>query len=1188
MKNKTNNKKKNKGYISLLLLLLTISLFVTSTYALFTDSAYVYGNKAFSGNMYVDVISSEETLRNSRHYDFLNWVADYDDIDTVFAEWNDKETDDCSIEAYAMKFDEWHASNPDKKFADYLESIGIIAKEYFYDKVYDAAENTLFSVFATDELGFKLYKRQLKSMDFDNYYIITDKDARAINLYNVEPGSLHYLDIEYINTGNLAFKTVGAIKIDKVLDAEGNEINKSYTGLETLNKQIDFTNPTALYQNNFVVTPSPSSEFSIDPSRSSGPFMVSLGNLNGAMSQKIQTYSIKNGFELNPDDTTSDNNKKAFEEYNVRYDNLFAKQSTTENNGGDFIKHATSIKEDKSGIDYETTSYYDNGGKLENILEVYFIPQFPDNNTSNAFSQNTMDLSTEERNFVLNKESGYFFGNLLQFDFLMNYGEVASSTFPYDTYENYTDDQFNTLKEKYETNPNDLSYEEQYMVLYDNPKAKLYNDYQRYINLASGYCIPADDVVDPATHFVKDNIRLKIYKNNIQVDEEKASEIGKTRIALYMPLYANSTYENASISLSLGVTATQVEYEMDDTGCMIYDKDASTAISDILYEKGDVLNMNLNDNSTSSIARIMRGLDLRILDIEGDLATCLVNVPQYYLSYSNSDDGICDFIKDSNNIIKYDGTVMKNGVDTTINQLLFDENFKDLFVKFDYAQKQYELHKSPKLSSLLTDDNDSYTLYVNSDSYKFTPINECTPIQVYARPLEISDIFKFFGNDELDYNDVKKIVYGGDTGLNILKTQAPGKELYQLPVTLTLPIFNVNTYLADSFIATYENEDVDEIPCLAYLDRSGDLYIANGTQDHPDVQTNVTLVVKLNLSKLENGNFMISKKFETEEFKDYDKIFDVGLINNTSSKISNNIDLIESGLLAGMKMNPYFNNLSNYSKINVNTYNDETMKPFIDAKIYFSFDNVLYKGRTVFNFTVDGQNDYKCIEKGLNILLSGNKRNSPLLNFIGIIPSDGSGKPKAVANSPTNYIGTKLIKETDIFGKIIEFNKSAIQKAKTNGKNLSVLILGPNENVSIDYFGFANILNSEFDIDYSDQMSKEMFIYGSNPFTEVSAKLDSMSANAPDLIISFDKELSKQIKNKYSYNVLTVSPTFTNEEETKALLTTVDDGFIHFDSDFELKYLFKIIFDRHIANCKNGLNTNVGEFPIPIKMDVMD
>ena len=44
---------KRKGYEYILLLLLTISLFVTATYAWFTDSAYSKGNKLFTGNLYI-------------------------------------------------------------------------------------------------------------------------------------------------------------------------------------------------------------------------------------------------------------------------------------------------------------------------------------------------------------------------------------------------------------------------------------------------------------------------------------------------------------------------------------------------------------------------------------------------------------------------------------------------------------------------------------------------------------------------------------------------------------------------------------------------------------------------------------------------------------------------------------------------------------------------------------------------------------------------------------------------------------------------------------------------------------------------------------------------------------------------------------------------------------------------------
>ena len=210
MNNTTNNKKDNtkktkrRAYESLLLLLLTISLFITATFAWFTDSAYSKGNKIFAGNLYIDILADAEDLE----------------------------------EKYESAVDTWNTNNPGNTVANVQEYI-------------------------TKILGCESYTRKYKNPDFDStqvisdtnpeyieeeYYITTGTEAGGVNLYNMEPGQVRKLDVKYVNTGDLAFKAGGALKLD--YDETTGE-PKSYTGLETLKQQKE--QKTEIYRNTYAV-----------------------------------------------------------------------------------------------------------------------------------------------------------------------------------------------------------------------------------------------------------------------------------------------------------------------------------------------------------------------------------------------------------------------------------------------------------------------------------------------------------------------------------------------------------------------------------------------------------------------------------------------------------------------------------------------------------------------------------------------------------------------------------------------------------------------------------------------------------------------------------------------------------------------------------------------------------------------
>lgn len=84
----------------------------------------------------------------------------------------------------------------------------------------------------------------------------------------------------------------------------------------------------------------------------------------------------------------------------------------------------------------------------------------------------------------------------------------------------------------------------------------------------TGYSLPVKELVDNGK-IVPKTVNIVDLEGNVLM--ENVTEIQKLEYLIKMPEDATSIYEYASLTFSLGATATQAEYEKDGTNSMIYD-----------------------------------------------------------------------------------------------------------------------------------------------------------------------------------------------------------------------------------------------------------------------------------------------------------------------------------------------------------------------------------------------------------------------------------------------------------------------------------------------------------------------------------------------------------------------------------------------------------------------------------------
>lgn len=231
--------------------------------------------------------------------------------------------------------------------------------------------------------------------------------------------------------------------------------------------------------------------------------------------------------------------------------------------------------------------FIDNGGELEDAIIVYLLEEV---GSDIEVDRDSLELDKVFLNKLYEVKNERFFGTLRQFEYLITYGSQANVDNGTPKALNLICDAYNyntrnILPEKGDMDDNIyneylaelentvLSYNEEYMALHNSYDANLYADYNRYLSYASGYCIPYDAIADDGK-LNKDGIKVDVKDGDgkLLYTKEGLSEIDTINFLLYMPLDASNEYQYASTTLSLGATATQVEYEIDDTGCMIYDK----------------------------------------------------------------------------------------------------------------------------------------------------------------------------------------------------------------------------------------------------------------------------------------------------------------------------------------------------------------------------------------------------------------------------------------------------------------------------------------------------------------------------------------------------------------------------------------------------------------------------------------
>ena len=190
--------------------------------------------------------------------------------------------------------------------------------------------------------------------------------------------------------------------------------------------------------------------------------------------------------------------------------------------------------------------FKDNGGHLEDVLCVYLLEDVGDGDLN--FDREALDDELENL-----EQDERFFGTLKQFQYMLEYGA------------NPSEENKNTYMELWGINP------------YENKNVRslgdIESDYQRYLDYASGYCLPQAEMIDSNNKIPSEgkSVTVKGADGKVLYTRKGVSEIETINFLLYMPREAGDEYQNASISLSLGATASQVEYEKDDTGYMIYD-----------------------------------------------------------------------------------------------------------------------------------------------------------------------------------------------------------------------------------------------------------------------------------------------------------------------------------------------------------------------------------------------------------------------------------------------------------------------------------------------------------------------------------------------------------------------------------------------------------------------------------------
>lgn len=333
-----------------------------------------------------------------------------------------------------------------------------------------------------------VYERNYSDTSKDTYYMLSnipDSPIAVFSFYNMAPGSSRTFTITYLAVGELAFNACSYFDITVYDDKPA-----SYTGLETLNQQYKAS--SKIFRNKYY-------DGIIDLT---DPNVFSDGYVYDNSADSIMDYS----------------------EYERRFNKLAEKQTIQVESGGGVYKY----ENESALIPKEINTLSDNGGHLEDILEVYIHDA---------------------------NDSLHYLGTIKEFIFMMNNGANASLELSDDIIDLSID-----------TTVVDYIYKS----LKNDKNANLYNDYNNYLKIASSFVIPASSIKDNNEFISKNGVEVKVkdYLDNPDVEKNYSGikEFSSNTFTIVMPSSADDKYKNASIDLSARVYANQVSSFTHENG----------------------------------------------------------------------------------------------------------------------------------------------------------------------------------------------------------------------------------------------------------------------------------------------------------------------------------------------------------------------------------------------------------------------------------------------------------------------------------------------------------------------------------------------------------------------------------------------------------------------------------------------
>ncbi len=252
MNSMTKNK---KGLISLFALLITIAMLVTGTYAWFTDTATVKGNKVYAGMLTVDVVATVEEILNAFAQDYYGENFNFNG----------------STSQAALAF-----NNLGLKVASTETSPAAVGLSI---RVSDGAVSAFADIVAESSV-FNDVK--------DFYCKVTDKEVPVMNVSNVEPGATYPVKMHVMNSGELAIAYAAGFSIDP-----GN----SKTGLEALDAKYSSNESKATEEYKYLNKKLTEKQLAKNPDGTDRVYSTTMAgvegvDLGGHLEDVLEVYSM--------------------------------------------------------------------------------------------------------------------------------------------------------------------------------------------------------------------------------------------------------------------------------------------------------------------------------------------------------------------------------------------------------------------------------------------------------------------------------------------------------------------------------------------------------------------------------------------------------------------------------------------------------------------------------------------------------------------------------------------------------------------------------------------------------------------------------------------------------------------------------------------------------------------------------